>query len=318
MWSFAFRIRTCRSAASCCRKHANCGRLPAVFLAALLAAGCGGGGESGSPPQTIDPYVYEVPPQRNDGWLVSGLETEGIDQQRLVGMMEFIYDRRDDEFLRNVLVVRNNRLVFEEYFGTTHVDSLSHLQSATKSIVSAIYGVALSNGHAGAPDDTLFMYFPEYQHLSTPDKENIRIRDVLSMSPGFDWNEGSVPTLAAENDNLAAYRSGNSIRYVLEKEVVAPPGSVWNYNSGCPMLLAGVVRNQSGMHLDEYGDLYLFGPLGITAGRWEYQSDGLPLATGGLWIRSARGTRRNSASCTSTAEPGTASRSCRPTGSRSR
>ena len=105
------------------------------------------------------------------------------------------------------------------------------------------------------------------------------------MTPGFDWNETSSPTFSGQNDNIAAYATNNYIEYVLQKALVAAPGSTWNYNSGCPMLLAGIIRNQTGMHIDEFGDQYLFEPLGIMDRRWEYQSDGLPLATGGLWLR---------------------------------
>ena len=105
------------------------------------------------------------------------------------------------------------------------------------------------------------------------------------MTPGFAWNENSSPTFGSENDNIAAYQSNNYIEYVLQKDVTSTPGSEWNYNSGCPMLLAGAIKNLSGVHIDEFGLQYLFEPLGITRVNWEYQSDGLPLATGGLWMK---------------------------------
>lgn len=41
----------------------------------------------------------------------------------------------------------------------------------------------------------------------------------------------------------------------------------------------------TGMHIDRFGDQYLLGPLGIEQRTWECQPDGLPLATGGLWLR---------------------------------
>ena len=75
------------------------------------------------------------------------------------------------------------------------------------------------------------------------------------------------------------------IEYVLQKDLVTTPGADWNYNSGNPMLLAGIVKNQSGVHLDEFAAERFFGAMGITHLRWEYQADGLPLATGGLWLR---------------------------------
>jgi CubicO group peptidase (beta-lactamase class C family) len=105
------------------------------------------------------------------------------------------------------------------------------------------------------------------------------------MTPGFEWNEISTTVNAAENDNIVAHRSNNYIEYLLQKDIVTDPGTAWYYNSGCPMLLAGIVHNQAGIHIDEFAAQYLFGPMGIQSLRWEYQLDGLPLATGGLWMR---------------------------------
>jgi len=259
------------------------------YLVALLAimglSACGGSGGSSPSGTDVPDYLYQVPPQLSDGWLVSSLEAESLDAQRLTDMMNGIRARGDDFFLRNILIVKSNRLVFEEYFGDTDRNTISHQQSATKSIVSAIYGIAESNGLVGPTDSTLFGYFPEYQNLSTTDKEAIEVQHVLTMTPGLAWNENSSPTFGAENDNIAAYASNNYIWHVLQKDLVTVPGTEWNYNSGCPMLLAGIIRNQTGLHIDEFGDQYLFQPLGITGARWEYQADGLPLATGGLWIK---------------------------------
>jgi len=100
-------------------------------------------------------------------------------------------------------------------------------------------------------------------------KDTITLRHVLSMTPGFDWNELSTPLFSPANDNIAAYDSNNYIAYGLRKDVVTTPGSAWTYNSACPMFLAGIVKNQTGVHTDEYDDEYLFGLLGITNVVWQ-------------------------------------------------
>jgi CubicO group peptidase (beta-lactamase class C family) len=257
------------------------------MLAAVVLSSCGGGGGGGdnSTPEAPYSYAYAVPIDAGDGWAVADAAGEGLNVDRLESMMRFINSAGQDEYLRNILIIRNNRLVFEEYFQDIHRGSLSHLQSATKSVVSAIFGIAVANGSVGSVGDALFDYFPEYQHLNNPDKAGVTLQHVLSMTPGFDWNEISTTVNAAENDNIAAHRSNNYIEYLLQKDIVTDPGTAWYYNSGCPMLLAGIVRNQAGIHIDEFAAQYLFGPMGIQSVRWEYQSDGLPLATGGLWMR---------------------------------
>ena len=257
-----------------------------LFVAALglLVSGCGGSGGGGAPPQAFQ-YNYVAPANLSDGWAVDTATSQGVDIGKLTNMMNVIHDQGHNEFLRGILVVKDNKLVFEEYFSGTDRNSLSHMQSATKSIVSAIFGIAVSDGFVASLDDSLFSYFPEYAHLGSAEKDAVLVRHVASMTPGFRWNENSSPTFGSENDNIAAYRSANYIEYVLQKNLVTSPGVSWNYNSGCPMLLAGIVKNQSGVHLDEFAEQRFFGAMGITNLNWEYQADGLPLATGGLWLR---------------------------------
>jgi CubicO group peptidase (beta-lactamase class C family) len=269
------------------RGNAVTRKIVGLVVIAVTLIGCGGGGSdnagAGNPPG--GGYIYHVPPQLSDGWSVGNLESAGINQNSLENMVDQINNRGHSSFVRQVLIVRNNTLVFEEYFGAATINSVSHMQSATKSIVAAIFGIAQGNGFVASIDDSPFDYLPEYQHLNGPQKADISIRHVLSMTPGLEWNENSTPTFGIANDNIAAYSSNNYIRYVLQKDVVTTPGSTWNYNSGCPMILAGIVKNQTGMHIDEYAEQALFGPLDINTLSWEYQSDGLPLATGGLWLR---------------------------------
>jgi CubicO group peptidase (beta-lactamase class C family) len=264
-------------------------RSTALILSMLVAAAlssCGGSGEGEKSSPTVPySYAYAVPVDDGDGWAAANAGDEGLNVSLLESMMSFIHNADQDQYLRNILIIRNNRLVFEEYFQGVQRNSLSHLQSATKSVVSAIFGIAVANGSVGSVGDALFDYFPEYQHLNNPDKAGLTLQHVLSMTPGFDWNEISTPVNGEENDNVAGHRSNNFIEYLLQKDIVTDPGTAWYYNSGCPMLLAGIVRNQAGIHIDEFAAQYLFGPMGIQSLRWEYQSDGLPLATGGLWMR---------------------------------
>lgn len=265
--------------------HKSTALILSMLVAAALSS-CGGSGEGERSSPTVPySYAYAVPVDDGDGWAAANAGDEGLNVGLLESMMSFIHNAGQDEYLRNILIIRNNRLVFEEYFQGVQKNSLSHLQSATKSVVSAIFGIAVANGSVGSVGDALFDYFPEYQHLNNPDKAGVTLQHVLSMTPGFDWNEISTPVNGEENDNVAAHRSNNFIEYLLKKDIVTDPGTAWYYNSGCPMLLAGIVRNQAGIHIDEFAAQYLFGPMGIQSLRWEYQSDGLPLATGGLWMR---------------------------------
>jgi len=230
-------------------------------------------------------YTYQIPEQLNDNWQVSSLESQDIDQYQLEDMINFIYDYNLNYSVKDIIIIKNGYLVFEEYFGTTTRETLVHLQSATKSITSAIFGIAIDQGHIGSVDESVFSYFPEYSDFSTPQKNEILLHHVLTMTTGLAWNELSTSTFSGENDNIFGQECGDYIGHLLGKDLVTEPGGTWNYNGGCAMLLAGIIRNTTGIHIDEFGKEYFFDPLGIEHYRWEYQQDGLPLALGGFWMR---------------------------------
>lgn len=230
-------------------------------------------------------YAYQVPEQVDDNWQVSQLETEGINQGFLEDMMNYIYDRDLYYTVKDILIIKNGKLVFEEYFGMTNRQTLVHLQSATKSISSAIFGIALDQGFVESVDENVYDYFPEYLDSINGQKNDILLHHILTMTPGLEWNELSTRLFSNQNDNILGQRSGDYIGHLLEKDLVAKPGSIWNYNSGCAMVLAGIIKKTTGIHIDEFGSEHLFDPLGIEHYRWEYQQDGLPLAMGGFWMQ---------------------------------
>ena len=238
-----------------------------------------------APPQGTHSYTYQIPEQLNDNWQVSSLESEGINQTSLEDMINYIYNHGLNQSVKDIIIVKNGKLVFEEYFGTTTRETLVHLQSATKSVTSAIFGIAFDQMHVGSVDESVYSYFPEYLDSVDSPKTEILLHHILTMTPGLEWNETSTSLFSGENDNIAGQQSGDYIGHLLGKNLVAEPGSTWNYNSGCAMVLAGIIKKAAGFHIDEFGKEYLFDPLGIEAYRWEYQQDSLPIAMGGFWMR---------------------------------
>jgi len=236
-------------------------------------------------PQGTHSYTYQIPDQINDGWQVSSLESEGINQTGLEDMINYIYNHGLNQSVKDIIIVKNGKLVFEEYFGTTTRETLVHLQSATKSLTSVIFGIAIDQLHVGSVDESVYSYFPEYLDSVDSPKNEILLHHMLTMTPGLEWNETSTSLFSGENDNIAGHQSGDYIGHLLGKNLVAEPGSTWNYNSGCAMVLAGIIKKATGFHIDEFGEEYLFDPLGIEDYRWEYQQDGLPIAMGGFWMK---------------------------------
>jgi CubicO group peptidase (beta-lactamase class C family) len=226
-----------------------------------------------------------APEGLDDGWETSTAAAQGIDADRLTWMMDEIYGG-GYEFMHALLIARNGKLVFEEYFGDFDKYALQHVQSTTKSFTSALVGIAIDRGEIGGVADPMIDYLPEYAHLFDGGKEGITIQHCLMMAAGLEWNEISTPTLDSSNDNIMGHMVPDYVAFVLGKPLVDEPGTVWYYNSGCPLTMGAILRNATGMTADDYAEQHLFGPLGIAPTVWPSINDGKHVGThGSLYVR---------------------------------
>lgn len=130
-------------------------------------------------------------------------------------------------------------------------------------------------------------FFPEYARYLTEEKERITLKHLLTMTAGFNWDQSGTHNSEPGSLNSEAQMENASdfIEYVLSKDLSDEPGSRFNYNSGCFILLAGVIKRASGMHVDKFADNHLFAPLGIDHSEWWYTKSGLPQTHAGLRLR---------------------------------
>lgn len=188
--------------------------------------------------------------------------------------------------VESVIVFYDGNIRFEKYYNGFQKDSLNHIQSQTKSIVSLLMGIAIDKGFVLSEDELICNYFPEYFNTSDSLKSSITIKDLLTMSAGFEWEE-MIPLDDPNNDNINMYRSGKWLNYALSRPMAEKPFTRFRYNSGSPMIIAGIIEKATKMSLDKFAEIYLFEPLGISDYRWIKDSTGLSHAGGGLYLKPA-------------------------------
>lgn len=115
--------------------------------------------------RTTREYKYQVPPQLQDDIEVCGLERQGMRLAPLDSLVREIVDEKY-KFVHSMLVARNNCLVLEEYFYGFKRAAHFGIQSATKSFVSALTGIALAKGEIKNVRASLCEYLPNYQDLA--------------------------------------------------------------------------------------------------------------------------------------------------------
>jgi CubicO group peptidase (beta-lactamase class C family) len=230
-------------------------------------------------------------------WTIANPESAGLRSEPLRGLVEWL-DGFGQANIHSVLVVRHGRLLFEHYRAgedecwgeplgnVAHgPDSKHDLRSVTKSVISLLFGIALDRKLIRDVDEAIIDWFPQYSDLRTPEKERISLRHLLTMSAGLEWNE-NVPFTDAKNSAMRMLSSADRCRYVLEQPVAAPGGQIFNYNSGCTLLLEALIAKAAGGALDDVAREFLLEPLGITDFEWTKNVKSGILEWGGLRLRS--------------------------------
>jgi CubicO group peptidase (beta-lactamase class C family) len=233
-------------------------------------------------------YSYRVPLEADDGWNTSSLTEEGVDEKKITDLIHCILNGYDEvKNVHSVLLVKNGKLILEEYFYGSHQNHMNHIQSDTKSVTSLLVGIAYDRKILPSLDHNIYEFFPEYSGTKWIDQRyEIKLKDVLTMTAGLNWDERSLPFTDPRNDNTAMNRSNDWIKYVLEKDSTGPSGKRFNYSGGLSILLGGIIKNTSGLYADNFAEKYLFGPLKISEYFWYKHPDGTIHTGGGLYLRS--------------------------------
>jgi len=240
-------------------------------------------------------YVCHVPEKTDDGWDCVSLEDVGIEKGTIIAGVQQIKAGKYKD-IHSLVIVRNGKLALEEYFGAEGIiwspfvnqvfrDRLQMLASVTKSVNSALIGIALEKGMIPSIHDQAFELFPEYTSLLDDEKKNILIEHLLTMSAGLEWNELDVPYSNPQNDVNRMGRSPDWIRYCLEKPMASKPGEKFNYHSGLSVMLGEILKRSSGIQADQFAEKNLFSHLGISEYKWSRSHGGLVQTGGGLALR---------------------------------
>jgi CubicO group peptidase (beta-lactamase class C family) len=221
-----------------------------------------------------------APADKGDGWTTAAAENAGFDPAILCGIGPR-FDQWKEADVHAVVVVRDGKLVYEHYFAgqdeilgqpiglVTYDASMLHdVRSISKSITSLIIGIAFDRGWLKDLDAPVFSFFPEYAELGTPEKDKITLRDLLTMSAGFVWDE-SLPYSNIANSERPMDDALDPYRYVLSQPLESPPGTHYNYCGCSAALLGAILKNVSGKPLEALTQDELLTPLGIDGPAWD-------------------------------------------------
>jgi CubicO group peptidase (beta-lactamase class C family) len=232
-----------------------------------------------------------------EGMVMEGMVMEGMVMEGMV-MLEastpaeqamsaarlarvFALAQRHASQLHSLLVVRNGRLVREQYWPPNQRNTKHILNSCTKAVLSTLVGIAVALGHLSESDRALD-FFPEYAALGDDRQRRITVRHLLTMSSGISW-----PQYGPDNVSDAMSRSDDWVRFILERPMAVEPGAVTNYSNGDSHMLAAILERATGGSALAFAQAALFEPLEIHDASWDCDPQGRNIGSAAMYLTPA-------------------------------
>ena len=176
----------------------------------------------------------------DDNWKISTPEAQGVDSRKLLEMFQGIKATGGSD-LHSILIVKNGYLITESYLTPYHKETLHNVKSASKSILSALVGIALREKYLSSLDQRVSEFYPEY--VNDPQKKEITLRHLLTMTAGLTWSYDQETASPVSPNNLETWN-------------VVPmsdtPGEKFEFNTMLAHMMSAILTKASGKSTKEF------------------------------------------------------------------
>lgn len=229
-------------------------------------------------PQLTREQIAVQPIQPNSGWEISKAT---INMQKIEEMNRLIALNKLKE-ITSVVVIKDGKLLLEEYFNKADRNTLHDTRSVGKSFTSTMMGLAIQDGYIKDESQTLNAFYDLKQFNNySPKKDSVKIRDLLRMSSAFN---GSDSDDASPGNEENMYPTDNWVKFGLDlgMDDKKTSGKQWDYFTVGVVLLGDILNKSVPESLEKYADKKLFAPLGIKNYEWQYTPQKVVNTAGGL------------------------------------
>jgi CubicO group peptidase (beta-lactamase class C family) len=214
------------------------------------------------------------------GWQISTPEEQGIQSKMLVDMMEHI--KKNNFNIDSILIIRNGYIVLDSYFYPFSKGQQHIIHSCTKSIMSALIGIAIDKGYIKSVDQPITDFFPGKEFANLDDlKKSITLENLLMMASGLKCRDSYLYRRVGLFD---MWNSNDWSQYVLDLPMAEAPGEKFEYCNGASFLLSAIIQNTTKMKTLSFARKHLFEPLGIHDIEWFRSPQGIDAGYGEMWL----------------------------------
>ncbi|OAB28355.1 6-aminohexanoate hydrolase [Paenibacillus macquariensis subsp. defensor] len=188
-------------------------------------------------------------------WQALDPATLGMDTENLSELDPVITSEYSN--INGIVIARNGSIAYEKYYHGYSQDATHHVTSVTKSIISALIGIAIDAKYIKNVDQKVLDFFPEYvQDAADLQKQDITIRHLLTMTAPYSFEDWQEPL-----DKMCM--QANWIKYTLD--MIGHKGTIgtFKYSTAGAHLLSAIITRSTGKSAREYANDNLFKPIGM-------------------------------------------------------
>ncbi|MCD4741001.1 MAG: beta-lactamase family protein [Desulfobacteraceae bacterium] len=216
-----------------------------------------------------------------NGWRSSTPEEQGMDSGKLADMLEYINEKKLT--IDSVTIIRNGYIVTDAYLNPLLKFDKKHIiHSCTKSIMSALIGIAIDKGYVKDIQQPVIGFFPDKKFANMDErKKAITIEHLLTMSHGIRTQDSF---LYKWKGFMKMHKSNDWVKFILDQPMDAMPGERFDYSNMSSFLLSAIIHKQTKTSTLSFARKHLFEPLGITDIKWSKNLNGIHKGWGEMWL----------------------------------
>ncbi|MGD9174645.1 MAG: serine hydrolase [Desulfobacterales bacterium] len=240
-----------------------------IILMALLLWSCGGVGQE-------KPEYWPT-----HGWRTATPESQGMDSALLLDMLDVIW--QNDIKIDSVLVIRNRYIVLDAYSFPRDAADRHNIYSCSKSVTSALIGIAIDKGFIKSVHAPVLDFFPNHTAKNLDaDKKAMTLEHVLTMTTGLECRD----SYRYKWVGLQQLRdSVDWVQFMIDLPMAQEPGTHFEYCNGATFLLSAILQQKTGMDALSFAEEHLFEPLGISGVSWPSNPHGITVGYGRIYMR---------------------------------
>lgn len=205
----------------------------------------------------------------------------GFNKDSINALTDTISKFRQRDF-RGLIVIKDNKIVLENYYNTFWRNHIHDIRSAGKSITAVLLGVAIKDGLVKNLEQDVYSFFPKKKYPSIhEDYKKVKLIHLLNMVSGLDADSDNPKTMGSEGKWIA---KDEWLSYLLSVPLSNEPGKKWVYADINAVLIGAIIEEKSGMSLRDYAKQKVFEPLEIKEFYWYTNASNQTGAAGNLYI----------------------------------